>query len=179
MFMHMNVTMHSDPLVMSTFYMYTIYVHYCISLQLHSHPVLSSVVAITVSYISPVKVVRHYISDSRRSSGAVTIVQSTTTRAGQAVDVLNMDNESFHTPTPFSFDNNKFDEDDDNYRFTTNFVTPPLRKGLQLTAEPLEALDPITIVKEKRANQNKIMDQLMLLLCPRHMCYYSRVTIFH
>ena len=120
---------------------------------------LSSVVepkeAITVSKTSPVKVVRHDINDSvqtRSSSGAMKVVQSSSTRAGQAIDVLNMDNESFHTPTPLSFDNSKFN-DDDNYRFTTNFVTPPLRRGQQLTAKPFEAQDAITVVKEKRANE--------------------------
>ena len=112
--------------------------------------------AITVSKTSPVKVVRHDINDSvqtRSSSGAMKVVQSSSTRAGQAIDVLNMDNESFHTPTPLSFDNSKFNDDDDNYRFTTNFVTPPLRRGQQLTAKPFEAQDAITVVKEKRANE--------------------------
>ena len=112
--------------------------------------------AITVSNTSPVKVVRHDITDSvqtRSSNGAVTVVQSTTTRAGQTIGVLNMNNESFHTPTSFSFDN-KFNDDDDNYRFTTNFVTPPLRTGQQLTAQPFEAQDPITVVKgNKRASE--------------------------
>ena len=82
----------------------------------------------------------------------MTVVQSTSTSADQTTEkqdetVLNMDdNGSFHTPTP-TF-NDQFD-DNINYRFSTNFVTPPLRRGRKLTSKPFEAQDSSTVVKEK------------------------------
>ena len=103
-----------------------------------------------MSNTSPVKVVRHDISDSvqtQTSSGVMTVVQSTNSRVDQTIEkqddtVLNMDNDSFHTPTPFTF-NDKFDND----RFSTNFVTPPLRRGKKLMSRLIEAQDSNTVVK--------------------------------
>ena len=109
-----------------------------------------------MSNTSPFKVVRHDISDSvqtRTSSGVMTVVQSTNTSADQTIEkqdetVLNVDDDSsFHTPTASTF-NDKFD-DDTHYRFSTNFVTPPLRRGRKLTSKPFEAQDLCTVVKEK------------------------------
>lgn len=80
----------------------------------------------------------------------MTVVQSSANQTTEKQDeaVLNMDDDrSFHTPTPSTF-NDGFD-DDINYRFSTNFVTPPLRRGRKLTSKPFEAQDSNTVVKGK------------------------------
>ena len=113
-----------------------------------------------MSNTSPVKVVRHDVTDSvqtRGSGGVMTVVQSVNTTTDQTTEkqdetVLNMDDDqSFHTPTPFTF-NDKFD--DANYRFSTNFVTPPLRRVKKSTSKPFEAQDPSTVVKGKTSRSH-------------------------
>ena len=105
-----------------------------------------------MSHTSPVKVVRHDITDSvqtRSSSGVVTIVQSDNTRADQTTEkqdetILNIDNETFHTATPFSFTNDNFD-DDTNYRFTAS--------------QPFEAQGSRTVVKKATASRKGMLKE--------------------
>ena len=79
---------------------------------------------------SPVKVVRHDVgssSQTKTSSGVLKVVQH-----GDKIDDKNQnfENESFHVGSPPAFlQNQPAFIDDDNYcRFSTNFVSPPLRK---------------------------------------------------
>lgn len=130
-------------------------------------------VAITLSNTSPVKVVRHDISDSvqtKSNSGVVRVVQSASTVANKAADdsldktFLNVDDddESFHNAASLFFLNsNKFD-DDATCRFSTNFVTPPLRREQILTTIPSQAQDfQSTVIKRKttRSHMGKLKQQ--------------------
>ena len=113
--------------------------------------------AITVANTSPVKVVRHDISDSvqtRSSSGIVRVVQSASAGANETIEdldetVVKVDDESWHNAATFSF--SKSDNFDDNAtgRFTTNFVTPPLKREQESKTVPLQAQDVTTVVKKK------------------------------
>ena len=111
--------------------------------------------AITVANTSPVKVVRHDISDSvqtRSSSGIVRVVQSASAGANETIEdldeiVVKVDDESWHNAATFSFNDN-FD-DNATGRFTTNFVTPPLKQEQESKTVPLQAQDVTTVVKKK------------------------------
>ena len=111
--------------------------------------------AITVANTSPVKVVRHDISDSvqtRSSSGIVRVVQSASAGANETIEdldetVVKLDDESWHNAATFSFNDN-FD-DNATGRFTTNFVTPPLKQEQESKTVPLQAQDVTTVVKKK------------------------------
>jgi len=115
--------------------------------------------AITVSNTSSVKVIRHDINDSvqtKSSSGVVRVVQSASAGANKSAEgldetLVNPDgDENFHNAESFSFtSSNKFD-DDPFCRFSTNFVTPPLRQEQVLTAIPSQVQDlQSTLVKKK------------------------------
>ncbi|XP_065892300.1 uncharacterized protein [Dysidea avara] len=83
---------------------------------------------------SPVKVVRHDVSSSsqtKTSSGVLKVVQyGNNTSLDDKNEGVNFEDENFHVHSPPAFLQNQpaFIDDDNYYRFSTNFVSPPLRK---------------------------------------------------
>ena len=63
--------------------------------------------------------------------------------------VINVDDQSFHSPASFTFNNNDQFDDSAAWRFSTNFVSPPLKQKQRSTVMPPKAQDSRTTVKKK------------------------------